>query len=161
MRDFFYDPNMHGVDWSAIQTKYEPLVPFVNDRNDLNYIIGEMIGELSTGHAYVNGGDKTKPERIKTGLLGAELSKDKSGYYKIDKILKGENWTSNTRSPFTEVGVDVNEGDFIIAVDGKPTNEMTDIYASFIDKAGKQVELTINNSASKEGGKRNYYHPHF
>ncbi|OQX72253.1 MAG: protease, partial [Bacteroidetes bacterium 4484_249] len=111
MRDFFYDPGMHGLDWTAINTKYEPLVPYVNNRNDLNYIIGEMIGELSIGHAYVNGGDKPKPERIKTGLLGAELSRDKSGYYKIDKILKGENWTKNTRSPFTEVGVDVSEGD--------------------------------------------------
>jgi tricorn protease len=153
MRDFFYDPNMHGVDWSSIQTKYEALVPYVNDRNDLNYIIGEMIGELSVGHAYVSGGDKAKPERITIGLLGAELSKDESGYYKIDKILRGENWTRNTRSPFTEVGVDVSEGDFIIAVDGKPTDEMTDIYASLVGKAGKQVEFTISSSASEEGAK--------
>ena len=154
MRDFFYDPGMHGVDWSAIHTKYEPLIPYVNNRNDLNYIIGEMIGELSIGHAYVSGGDKPKPERIKTGLLGAELSKDKSGYYKIDKILKGENWTKNTRSPFTEVGVDVNEGDFIIAVNGKPTNEMTDIYESLISTAGKQVELTINDSPKEDGAQK-------
>jgi len=154
MRDFFFDPNMHGVDWTAIHTKYEPLVPYVNDRNDLNYIIGEMIGELNIGHAYVNGGDKPKPERIKTGLLGAELSRDNSGYYKIDKILKGENWTKNTRSPFTEVGVNVNEGDYIVKVNGKPTNEMVDIYTSLVGAAGKQVELSINNDSPDEGGAR-------
>ncbi|MCD4747291.1 MAG: PDZ domain-containing protein [Bacteroidales bacterium] len=154
MRDFFYDPNMHGVDWQVIYEKYNPLVPYVNNRNDLNYIIGEMIGELSTGHAYVSGGDKPSPKRIKTGLLGAELSKDKSGYYKIDKILKGENWTDNTRSPLTEVGVDINEGDYIIAVNGKPTNEMIDIYASLVNTAGQQLELTINDKPTEKNSKK-------
>jgi tricorn protease len=153
MRDFFYDPDMHGVDWPAIRTKYEPLVDYVNNRNDLNYIMGEMIGELNVGHAYINGGDKPKPKRIKAGLLGAEISQDESGFYKIDKILKGENWTKNTRSPFTEVGVNVNEGDYIIKVNGKPTNEMTDIYAALVGTAGKQVLLTVNSKPEIDGGK--------
>lgn len=153
MRDFFYDENMHGVDWPAIRTKYEPLVAFVNNRNDLNYIMGEMIGELSVGHAYINGGDKPKPKRIKMGLLGAEISQDKSGFYKIDKILRGENWTRNTRSPFTEVGVNVNEGDYIVKVNGKPTNEMTDIYAAFVGTPGKQVLLSVNDKAEIDGAK--------
>ena len=151
MRDFFYDPNMHGVDWPAVRTKYEPLVPYVNNRNDLNYVMGEMIGELSVGHAYINGGDKPKPERISTGLLGAEISRDESGFYRIDKILKGENWTKNTRSPFTEVGVNVNEGDYIVKVNGKPTNEMVDIYASLVGTAGKQVELSVSQSPDMQG----------
>ena len=151
MRDFFYDPNMHGVDWKAIHAKYEPLVAYVNDRNDLNYLIGEMIGELNIGHAYVNGGDKTKPERIKTGLLGAQLSRDASGYYHIDKILKGQNWEKAVRSPLTEVGVNVKEGDFIIAINGKSTAEMNDIYASLVGKADIEVELTVNSSASESG----------
>ena len=154
MRDFFYAPNMHGLNWEEIQDKYAPLVQYVNDRNDLNYIIGEMIGELSIGHAYVSGGDKHNPKRIKMGLLGAELSKDKSGYYKIEKILKGENWTKNTRSPLTEIGVDINEGDYIIAINGKPTNRMTDIYASLINTAGKQVELTVNDKPSDKNSKK-------
>ncbi len=154
MRDFFYDPNMHGVDWDAVHTKYQPLIPYVNDRNDLNYVIGEMIGELNIGHAYINGGDKTKPERIKTGLLGAKLSRDASGYYKIDKILKGQNWDKSTRSPLTEVGVDVQEGDFIIAVNGKSTADMTDIYKSLVGKAGIEVQLTVNSSATEEGASK-------
>jgi tricorn protease len=151
MRDFFFDPNMHGVDWKAIHAKYKPLVEYVNNRNDLNYIIGEMIGELNIGHAYVSGGDKPSPERIQTGLLGAELSRDKSGYYRIDKILKGENWTKNTRSPLSGVGINVNEGDFIIAVNGKPTKDMTDIYAALFGYAEKQVELSINSSPDAAG----------
>lgn len=153
MRDFFYDPNMHGVDWPAIKEKYEVLLPYVKNRNDLNYVIGEMIGEISVGHAYVLGGDKPKPERIKTGLLGAELSRDASGYFRIDEILPGENWTKKGRSPLTEVGVDVNKGDFIIAINGKSTNSVIDIYQLLIGKAGKQVILTVNSKASTEGAK--------
>lgn len=151
MRDFFYDPNMHGVDWKGIHTKYEPLIPYINNRNDLNYIIGEMVGELNIGHAYVNGGDKYSPERIKTGLLGAEISKDNSGFYRIDKILKGENWTKDTRSPLTELGVDVNAGDFIISINGKLTSSMTDPYESLVGMAEKPVELTVNSSPKEEG----------
>lgn len=151
MRDFFYAPNMHGVDWPSIREKYAVLLPYVKNRNDLNYIIGEMIGELSVGHAYVLGGDKPKPERIKTGLLGAKVSKDPSGYFVIDEILPGENWQDNTRSPLTTVGVDVNEGDFIIAVDGTSTKSVNDLYMLLVGKAGKTVILTINNSPSADG----------
>lgn len=151
MRDFFYVENMHGVNWLAMKKKYEVLVPYVNNRNDLNYIIGELIGELSVGHAYVNGGDKPSPERIQTGLLGAKLSKHSSGYYRIDKILKGQNWESGLRSPLTEVGVDASEGNFITAVNGKSTRDMNDIYMALIGTVGQQLELTINTEA-KEGG---------
>ncbi len=149
MRDFFYAPNMHGVDWPAIKDKYAVLLPYVKNRNDLNYVIGEMIGELCVGHAYVNGGDKPKPNRIKLGLLGAKLSKDESGYYRIDKILKGENWTKGTRSPLTGVGVNVWEGDYIIAIDGKSVTEVNDIYQLLVGKAGKQIQLTVNSKADK------------
>jgi tricorn protease len=148
MRDFFYAPNMHGLDWPAIHDKYEPLVAHVNDRHDLTYIIGEMIGELSTGHTYVSGGDKITAPKVQLGLLGAELSKHKSGVYQIDKILKGENWARNKKSPFTQVGVKVKEGDFILAVNGKSTSKMKDIYQSLVGTVGDQVELTIASDAS-------------
>ena len=154
MRDFFYDPNMHGVNWKAIREKYAPLVEYVNNRNDLNYIIGEMIGELNAGHAYISGGDKYSPPKVKTGLLGAEIVKDKSGYYRIEKIFEGRNWSPSLRSPLTEIGIDAKAGEFIVAVNGKPTNEINDIYAALYDKADKQVELALNASPSANGSRK-------
>ncbi len=152
MRDFFFDPNMHGVDWEKVKKNYEPLVDYVNHRADLTYIIGEMIGELNIGHTYVGGGDYPKPEKIKLGLLGAELIRDESTkFYQIKKILKGQNWDKNLRSPLTEIGVNVNEGDYIIAVNGKLTNKMNNIYESLINTANKQVTLTINSQPKIEG----------
>jgi tricorn protease len=154
MRDFFYDPKMHGVDWKKIREKYQPLVKYVNNRNDLNYIIGEMIGELSCGHAYIAGGDKQEPNRVSTGLLGARLSRDASGYYKINRILSGRNWSANLRSPLTEAGIDANVGDFITHINGKTTKDMNDIYAALYDKADKQVELTLNKKPSETDGRK-------
>ncbi|MCX6258836.1 MAG: PDZ domain-containing protein [Bacteroidia bacterium] len=154
MRDFFYVSNMHGLDWKKIHDKYAVLVPYVNNRNDLNYLVGEMIGELSIGHSYVGGGDKPRPARISTGLLGAKLSRDASGVYKIDKILKGANWSNTLKSPLTEMGVNVSEGDFILAVNGKSTREMTDIYESLVGTAGKQVELTVGSKADEKSGRK-------
>ncbi len=154
MRDFFYDPDMHGVNWKAIYKKYEPLTNYINHRTDLTYIIGEMIGELNVGHAYTGGGDKPEATKIKLGLLGATITKDKSGYYKIEKILHGENWTNNTRSPLTEVGVDVKEGDYIIAINGKNLQNTKNIYELLVNTAGKQVELTISSIASEQGARK-------
>jgi len=154
MRDFFYAPNMHGLDWPAIREKYVVLVPYVENRNDLNYVIGEMIGEISIGHAYILGGDKPKPKRIQTGLLGARLSRDEAtGYFRIDEILPGENWNKKVRSPLTEIGVDVNEGDYIIAVNGNPVNAVPDIYQLLVGTAGHQMMLTVNKEASTEGAR--------
>lgn len=152
MREFFFAPNMHGVDWKAEKEKYAPLVKHVNHRNDLTYIIGEMISELNVGHSYVSGGDRPKVKKVKLGLLGAEISKDKSsGYFKIDKILKGQNWNKQLKSPLTEIGVNASEGDYILAVDGKSTKGLINIYEAFVDKAGKQVKLSLNSKAREKG----------
>jgi tricorn protease len=113
-----------------------------------------MIAELNVGHAYVSGGDKPAPERIGTGLLGAQISKDASGYFKVDKILKGQNWSKSMRSPLTEVGVNMKEGDFILAVDGKPVNQMPDLYTALLGKADKTVELTVNGTPSLAGSRK-------
>ena len=151
MRDFFYAPNMHGVDWKAIHDKYAVLVPYVNHRADLDYIIGEMIGELSVGHTYVSGGDIPRHERINTGLLGAKLSRDASGYFRIDKILEGANYDASLRSPLAEVGVNVHTGDYIISVNGIAANTTNDIYSLLVNTADKQVELTVNSKPSADG----------
>lgn len=84
----FYDPGMHGVNWEQLKDRYAELLPYVNHRIDLTYIIGELIGELNCGHAYVGGGDYPKAERIAMGLLGAEIVKDASGYFKIKNFIK-------------------------------------------------------------------------
>ena len=152
MRDFFFAPNMHGINWQAMKEKYAPLVKYVNHRADLTYIIGEMIGELNIGHSYVGGGDYPKAERVKLGLLGAKLERDPvTKYYKIVKILKGQNWDKETRSPLTEIGVDVNEGDYIIAINNKPVNKLNDIYEELVNKADKQVTLRINSMPKETG----------
>ena len=151
MRDFFYVENMHGVDWPKMRDKYAELLPYVNCKDDLNYLIGELIGELNVGHAYISGGDKFKPERINLGLLGAKLERDGSGFYKIVKILKGENFRNELRSPLTEVGMNISEGNFIVAINGKSTKEMNDIYEALVNTADKETILSISTSASEKG----------
>ncbi len=152
MRDFYFAPNMSGVDWEKVRKNYEPLVAYVNHRADLTYILGEMIGELSTGHTYVGGGEMPHAERIKTGLLGAKIELDPvSKYYRIVKILRGQNWDNTLRSPLTEIGVNAKEGEYILAVNGKPTNEMNNIYESLVGTVGKQVTLTLNAEPKEEG----------
>jgi tricorn protease len=155
MRDFLYDPNLHGVDWPAMRERYAALLPFVNHRADLTYIIGEMIGELNVGHAYVGGGDMPKPARTPAGLLGARIERDgASGYYRIAKIYRGQNWDPALRSPLTEVGVEAREGDYIIAVDGKSTRELGSFGEALVNTAGKQVTLTLNGKASESGARK-------
>ena len=145
MRDYFYDPSLHRIDWIKQQEKYAELLPYVNNRNDLNYLIGEMIAELNTGHAYVNGGDKSQPKRIKMGLLGAEFEKDKrSGYFKITKLYKGENWNEKNRSPLLGIGLNINEGDYIIGINGTDLADVPNMYSLLIDKANKIIEIEVN-----------------
>lgn len=153
MRDFFYMPTMHGVDWKAMHDKYDVMLPSVNNRNDLTYLIGEMIAELSVGHAYISGGERKPIEKINLGLLGAQLSKDASGYCRIDSLLQGANWSQDLRSPLTEVGVGAVKGEYITSVNGKSTKNMPDIYTAFINKSGKNVELTLNATPA-EGGRK-------
>ncbi|HOY59256.1 MAG TPA: PDZ domain-containing protein, partial [Verrucomicrobiota bacterium] len=154
MRDFVYDPNLHGVDWLGIRRRYEPLLEHVQHRADLTYVIGEMIGELNLGHCYVGGGDYPKPERIAQGLLGASIVRHQpSGFYQVTNILPGQNWDEQLRSPLTDIGVNVKNGDYVVAIDGKPTDQMTDFYAALVGKAGKQVTLRVNAEPKAEGAR--------
>ncbi len=159
LRDWFYDANMHGNDWQKMQEKYEQLVPFVSHRMDLDYIFGELVGELSSGHTYVDWGDFERVKRIEGGLLGCELEADPSGFYKITKIYKGENWHSDFRSPLTEYGVNVKEGDFIIAIDGHELSEKENPYKYLENKADKVVTLLVNSKPSKDGAREEKVKP--
>jgi tricorn protease len=154
MRDFFFSPTMNGVDWKAMRDKYAALLPYVNHRNDLTYIIGELIGELNNGHAYVAGGERPETPRIKLGLLGAELSRDPaSKAYRIDRILSGENWEKDNRSPLTAIGLNVKPGDYILAVNGTPVSSLSNIYDALIGAADKQVILRVNSTPSDAGAR--------
>jgi tricorn protease len=154
MRDFLYDPSLHHVDWPLMRERYGALLPYVNHRADLTYLIGEMIGELNIGHSYVGGGDYPRADRVQQGLLGARLARDPSSkYYRIAEILAGQNWDKGLRSPLTEIGVDVKPGEYIIAVNGASTAAMKDIYESLWNTADKQVTLTVN-AAPNEAGAR-------
>lgn len=152
-RDGFYLKNMHGVDWNAIHDKYAALLPWVKNRLDLTYVIGGMIGELACGHAYVDGGDHITTTQQRIGMLGAQLERDGKAY-RITRILKGAPEREELRSPLTEPGMNINEGDYIIAVDGMKTDTVANIYNLLRGKADVMTELTIATSASGAGARK-------
>ena len=153
MRDWFYDPDMHGYDWKALWDRYRPLVDHVKTRSELDFILGELGGELNAGHFYVNSGDEPRVERDNSGLLGAEMEADASGFYKVREILPGENWHQNFRSPLRDVGVNVSEGEFILAVDGVDIRTDTNFYAALEGKGDQEVTLTVNDKPGTEGAR--------
>ena len=158
-RDYFYLENMHGKDWKAIHDKYAVLLPYVKHRQDLTYIIGEMISELNVGHSYVTTGDAPRAKQEKVGLLGGKFSKDASGYFKIDKIFKGEEWTSNKRSPLAEPGLGISVGDFILSVNGVDCKKLKSIYEPLVGKVDQVIALKVNNKATENGCKIIYVKP--
>jgi len=153
-RDYFYVSNLHGVDWRRIKEQYSPLVQHVSHRADLDYILGEIISETNTGHAYVDWGDFEKVKRVDTGLLGAELSADPaSGKFRISKIYSGENWNEARRSPLTDQGVNVKEGDFILAINGIELTPKMNPYELLENTVDKTVEITVNQKPETSGAK--------
>jgi tricorn protease len=146
-RDYFYDPNMHGVDWEAMKQRYAALLPCVVDREDLNYVIGEMIAELNCSHTYVGGGDIEQPSRLAVGLLGCDFELDrKNSAYRISKIYEGAVWDVEARSPLRAPGVKVQEGDYLLAVNGRPLDTSEDPWAAFQGLAGEVVRLTVSRT---------------
>ena len=153
-RDYFYDPGMHGANWSAMKKKYEIFLPHLACRSDLNVLIQWMCSELSVGHHRITGpGDRLNmPARVGGGLLGADYSVDKNRY-RIKKIYGGLNWNPTLRSPLTEPGVNAKEGDYILAVNGKNVTAADNLYSFFENTAGKIVELTIGANADNTGSR--------
>ncbi|MEM6767730.1 MAG: PDZ domain-containing protein, partial [Bacteroidota bacterium] len=151
-RDYFYDKQMHGVDWDAVREQYGVLVADATSRSDINFLIGEMIGELNASHTYRGGGDQETPERKAVGYLGVDWEK-KGDYFAIKKIIRGADWDNEVRSPLDEPGINVQEGDVILAVNGLPLSQVTDPWAAFEGLAGKTVELTVNSTPTWEGSR--------
>ncbi|WP_086929632.1 S41 family peptidase [Agarilytica rhodophyticola] len=148
LRDWFYDPNMHGQDWQKIYDKYQPLVAHAAHRSDLDFILSEVAGEMNAGHIYVQSGDEPSVKRIEGGLLGAEIASHTSGNFQIKKIFRGENWHDNFRSPLTQAGVNVSEGEFILAVNGIASNTVKNFYQLMENTAGKITTLTVAATAN-------------
>jgi tricorn protease len=155
LRDWFYDPGMHGgiERWNAIRARYEPLVAYAATRQDLDYLFQELVGELNSGHVYVQQGDEPKVERTPGGLLGADIVADAPGSFRIAKIYAGANWDAKNRSPLTEAGVGVREGEYILAVDGVPASSVRNVYQLLQDKGGRNVVLRVGVKADGSGAR--------
>lgn len=148
-RDFYYDPAMGGLDWKAVGERYRQLLPYVAHRADLNYVFGEMQGELSTSHAYVSGGDVPQPKRVGVGLLGVDWAVDgASGLYRFVKIYRGRDWNSPVEAPLGVPGVMVREGDLLLEVNGRPVRSPENVHAAFTGTVGRQTTIKVGASAN-------------
>ena len=152
-RDYFYATNMHGVDWEAMKKKYEVFLPHLSCRMDLNLLIQWMCSELAVGHHRVSGGDfLEEPTQVPGGLLGADFSVE-NGLYRFKKIYGGLNWNPDLRSPLTEPGVNVKEGDYLLAVNGNEIKHPDNLYKFFENTAEKIVEITVSPNPDGTGSK--------
>jgi tricorn protease len=151
-RDFFYDPNLHGVNMLAASKKYEPYLESVASREDLNYVFSEMLGELSVGHLYVRGGAFAQAHKVPGGLLGADY-KIENGRYRFARVYNGENWNPQTKAPLTQPGVNVAAGEYLLAVNGRDLRATENVYQAFEDTAGKSVVIRVGPSPDGSGSR--------
>ncbi len=153
-RDFFYVENMHGLDWKKIKKRYEELLPYLTTRDDLNYIIGEMIAEMNIGHSYVGGGDYyPRSPRVSNGKLGCDFEVGKNGRYQISKIYKGRNWEPLFVAPLNQPGLDVSEGDFLIAINGQELKYPTNPFDLLANTTGHQTVIKVSKEADGKDAK--------
>ena len=141
-RDFFYDPNLHGANLKMLMAQYQPYVDHAMSRADLNYIFADMLGEITAQHVYIFGGDRPEVKQVSVGLLGADYTIDHDRY-RFSKVYFGENWNPDLRAPLTEPGVNVQQGEYLLAVDGRELHAGDEIYSFFIERAGKEVQLKV------------------
>lgn len=149
-RDFFYDKGVHGLDIPAAEKTYAPYLEAVAHRADLNYLFTEMLNQLTVGHTFIGGGDIPRPGFVPGGLLGADY-KIENGRYRFAKIYRGENWNPQLRSPLTQPGARVKEGEYLFAVNGMDVKAIDDVDRFFIAKAGKQVVIKVGPNADGSG----------
>jgi tricorn protease len=159
-RDFFYVENMHGYDWQALREQYAPLLEYVGHRSDLNYVISEMIAELSTSHSYIAGGDYEVPDRPSVALPGARFELDPAANrYRISRVFEGQNEEPKYRSPLEEIGVDVKVGDYVLEIDGEELLGTDNPYRLLRFKADRPVELTLNTRPTLDGARQVTFEP--
>lgn len=152
-RDFFYDPNLHGVNLADFKAKYQKYLPGIAHREDLNYLFTEMLGELSVGHLYVGGGaTQEKPKPVPVGLLGADYALE-NGRYRFARVFSGENWNPSLRAPLTAPGVNVKVGEYLLSVNGRDVKTSDELYSFFEATANKSVVLKVGPNPSGEGSR--------
>jgi tricorn protease len=159
-RDFFYVPNMHGYDWEALREQYRPLLAYVGHRSDLNYVLSEMVAELNISHAYIQGGDFEIPDRPDVALPGARFELDpEAGRYRISEIFRGDNEEPRYRAPLTEIGVETEVGDYVLAIDGEELTAGDNPYRLLRYKAEHPVTLTVNDQPTMQGAREVVFNP--
>jgi tricorn protease len=151
-RDYFYDPNMHGVNWDTMRQRYGDLLKDAVTRWDVNYVIGELIAELNSSHTYRSGGDTENPREQGVGYLGADFSFE-NGAYRIQRIIEGAAWDAEVRSPLKQPNLDVHEGDYLLAVNGLLVDIEREPYAAFQGLADKPVFITVNDKPNMENAR--------
>jgi tricorn protease len=152
-RDWFYDPNHHGVNIQAASKKYEPWLEQVSSRTDLNYLFQEMLGDLTVGHLYIRGGDVPQVTSTKTGLLGADFTIE-NNRYRFSRVFSGENWNPTTRAPLTQPGVNAKVGEYLLAVNGRNVTPDLDVYAYFEGTADRQIMLKVGPDPNGAGARQ-------
>ena len=152
-RDFFYDPNMHGVDWDKLKTQYGELIEDARTRWDVSFLQSNLAAELSAGHTYTFGGDVEGVNSLQTGFLGIDFELN-DGKYRIKRIVKPAAWDTEVRSPFDKPGIDVSEGDYIHSVNGVSLDPAIDPYAAFEDLSGEVVSLMISSNGNSTDAKQ-------
>ncbi len=155
-RDFFYEPTMHGTDWKAIGAHYKDMIDDCSTREDVNWVIAELISELNIGHAYVTSpGDVEDAPNVSTGLLGCDYALE-NGAYRITKIYTGGIFDYDARGPLSQQGVDVKEGDYLLAVNGVPVDTKKDPWAALVGRAGKPTTITVSSTPTLDASARDY-----
>jgi tricorn protease len=147
-REFFYDANMHGLDWNAIRQRYLPLVKHVQRREDLNDLMRDMIAELQVGHNNIGGGDVHRERPAQVGLLGADIGVA-NNRYRINTIYAGDRWNPFMRAPLAAPGLGVKEGDIILAINGREVTTRDNLYAFLENTVGRQVTISIGSEDGK------------
>ena len=151
-RDYFYDPGMHGNDWNTVRLRYRPLVEHVRHRDDLNYVLDQVNGELSVGHSFVFGGDMPAVDTSRVGLLGANLVAE-NGRWKIARIFTFESWNPGLKAPLDRPGLSVKVGDYLLSVNGREVTANDDPYRLMDGTAGKQTVIQVNARPTMDGAR--------
>ncbi|MFD2203223.1 S41 family peptidase [Shivajiella indica] len=152
-RDYFYDPGTHGRDWEDVWKRYSPLIPYIQHRQDLTYLLDQLNGELSVGHSFVFGGDFPAVDTLATGLLGADYE-IANGKWRIKRIYTAESWNPSLKAPLSEPGLDVKVGDYLLAVNGQEVDASKDIYEAFKGTSGKQTYIHVNSEPNMNGARK-------